>query len=402
MMVAVIGAGSWGTALSEVLASNGHDVRLWARKPEVVAGVNEQHRNPRYLVDVTLSERIVATTSFDELLEGAGAIVVVTPSRSAALYRRDDRASPRRGSAGAHLLQRRRGGDGHAARRGVSFGSRSATRTAVLSGPNHAEEVVRAQPSATVIASDDEPTAAFFRDLLASETFRTYTSDDPVGVELCAAFKNDRHRRRRVLRPGFRRQHRLSSHHARSRRDEPYDGRLRRSGADLHGACGRGRYGCDVHVAAFAQPPLRPGLRRNGKSLDDFEREFHMVVEGALACKTLACLADRTGVELPAHRHGALHRVGGRGRARGGEGPRVPSSEVGVLRYLAFSGCVCGYVPRSRVGVSHRLFPSLRKGAALSTKRGRNAFSTCLLALRRGDVRTRAARSSGAHRRRFP
>ncbi len=80
MMVAVIGAGSWGTALSEVLASNGHDVRLWARKPEVVAGVNEQHRNPRYLVDVTLSERIVATTSFDELLEGAGAIVVVTPS----------------------------------------------------------------------------------------------------------------------------------------------------------------------------------------------------------------------------------------------------------------------------------------------------------------------------------
>ncbi len=64
------------------------------------------------------------------------------------------------------------------------------SRLAVLSGPNHAEEVVRAQPSATVIASESAETAVFFRDLFASETFRTYTSDDPIGVELCAAFKN--------------------------------------------------------------------------------------------------------------------------------------------------------------------------------------------------------------------
>ena len=61
---------------------------------------------------------------------------------------------------------------------------------AVLSGPTHAEEVICRKPSAAVVASADEGTALFFRDLFATRFFRTYTSDDPVGVELCAAFKN--------------------------------------------------------------------------------------------------------------------------------------------------------------------------------------------------------------------
>ena len=80
MDIAVIGAGSWGTALSQVLSSNGHDVRLWARKDSVVEGVNERHRNPRYLTDAELSPRIVATASTEQALAGADAVVVVTPS----------------------------------------------------------------------------------------------------------------------------------------------------------------------------------------------------------------------------------------------------------------------------------------------------------------------------------
>ena len=299
MMVAVIGAGSWGTALSEVLASNGHDVRLWARKPEVVAGVNEQHRNPRYLVDVTLSERIVATTSFDELLEGAGAIVVVTPShllRSIA-----ETIAPRLGGDLPVLICSKGVEEGTGMLPVEVFRSvlGSATRTAVLSGPNHAEEVVRAQPSATVIASDDEPTAVF-RDLLASETFRTYTSDDPVGVELCAAFKN-------VIAIA------VGVSYGLGFGDNTASLLITRGLAEMSRmtvACGGQALTCmglagagDMVATCMSRHSRNRRFGQDfvalGKSLDDFEREFHMVVEGALACKTLACLADRTGVELP-------------------------------------------------------------------------------------------------------
>ena len=80
MKIAVIGAGSWGTALAQQLACNGNEVGLWARKPEVVDAVNASHANPRYLSEVELSPRIVATTSYEEALAGAQAAVIVTPS----------------------------------------------------------------------------------------------------------------------------------------------------------------------------------------------------------------------------------------------------------------------------------------------------------------------------------
>ena len=75
-----IGAGSWGTALAQVLAGNGHNVGLWARKPEVVQAINAEHHNPRYLSDEVLSERIVATLSHEDALLRAKAAVIVTPS----------------------------------------------------------------------------------------------------------------------------------------------------------------------------------------------------------------------------------------------------------------------------------------------------------------------------------
>ena len=73
MKVAVIGAGSWGTALAQTLALNGHNVSLWARKDSVVHGINHEHVNPRYLSDAKLSDNIVATTSYRDALHRAKA-----------------------------------------------------------------------------------------------------------------------------------------------------------------------------------------------------------------------------------------------------------------------------------------------------------------------------------------
>ena len=190
MKIAVIGAGSWGTALAQLLACNGNEVGLWARKPEVVEAVNASHANPRYLSEVELSPRIVATTSYEEALAGAQAAVIVTPS------------SVMRDVAG--VLAEAVDDDFPViiCSKGVEEGSGllpvevfeaemgNASRLAVLSGPNFAAEVIRGIPSGTVIASSNEETAAFFQQLFASETFRTYVSDDVCGVELCAAFKN--------------------------------------------------------------------------------------------------------------------------------------------------------------------------------------------------------------------
>jgi glycerol-3-phosphate dehydrogenase (NAD(P)+) len=80
--IAVIGAGSWGTALAQVAARNRHAVRLWAREPEVALGINTAHRNPYYLTDVELPENLRATTSLEEALDGASFVLIVTPSHT--------------------------------------------------------------------------------------------------------------------------------------------------------------------------------------------------------------------------------------------------------------------------------------------------------------------------------
>src|ERR1044071_4753602 len=80
--VAVIGAGSWGTALAMIAARNQHDVRLWAREPEVAHGINAGHKNPLYLSDFELPENLRATTSLEESLTGASAVLIVVPSHA--------------------------------------------------------------------------------------------------------------------------------------------------------------------------------------------------------------------------------------------------------------------------------------------------------------------------------
>ena len=299
MKVAVIGAGSWGTALSQLLASNGHNVGLWARKPEVVKSINSEHRNPRYLSDVELHESIVATVSYKDALLRARAAVIVTPSN---LMRGVARALADVVDAEFPVIICSKGveeGSGLLPVEVFEAEMGGAHRLAVLSGPNHAEEVIKGVPSGTVIASPSPDTAAFFQDLFATDTFRTYTSDDVCGVELCAAFKNviaiavgvsygigyGDNTAAMLMTRGLAEMSRLVA-------------RVGGQAITCMGLAGTG----DLIATCTSEHSRnrRFGkLLAEGQTLDDFTEQTHMVAEGALACRTLKTLSDHYGVELP-------------------------------------------------------------------------------------------------------
>jgi glycerol-3-phosphate dehydrogenase (NAD(P)+) len=189
MRCAVVGGGAWGTALAHVLGSNGHDVLLWAREPEVVVAVNQHHENTVFLAGAALSRSVKASSDIGAALEGAGVVVYAAPS--------------------AHLREIAQRAGQHIARnaivavatKGIEEGTLAlmtdvvATEHAGLpvvavSGPSFAAEVVANQPTAIVAASRDESAARTVQQALSNAVFRVYTQQDVVGVELGGALKN--------------------------------------------------------------------------------------------------------------------------------------------------------------------------------------------------------------------
>ncbi|MCI9207817.1 MAG: NAD(P)-dependent glycerol-3-phosphate dehydrogenase [Adlercreutzia caecimuris] len=300
MKVAVIGAGSWGTALALVLAEAGHDVMLWARTGAVAEAINADHRNPRYLSDYRLPDAIRATSDYAEACEGAEAVVVVTPSAALRSVARDLAAliAPDTPivicSKGVEEQTGLLPIDTFAAELG------NGDRLAVLSGPTHAEEVICRKPSAAVVASVSEATALFFRDLFATRFFRTYTSDDPVGVELCAAFKNVI-----AIAVGISYGMGFGDNTAAlliTRGLAEMSRMVVAAGGEALTCMGLGGAG-DMVVTCMSQHSRNRRFGEQyvarGLTLDDFTAQTHMVVEGAIACKTLRTLEERYGVELP-------------------------------------------------------------------------------------------------------
>ncbi|WP_261664612.1 NAD(P)H-dependent glycerol-3-phosphate dehydrogenase [Deinococcus sp. Marseille-Q6407] len=182
--VAVLGAGGWGTALALSLLRAGHsDVTLWARRAEAAQELRERRENVAYLPGVPLPPELHITSKLAEAVDGAELALVVTPSVGvpdllAALPQKLPLLLCAKGLGpnGERLSELARAG-------GFAW-------LAVLSGPNHAEEIGRGLPAATVIASDDPALARRAQALLQSASLRPYTSGDPVGVELGGVLKN--------------------------------------------------------------------------------------------------------------------------------------------------------------------------------------------------------------------
>ena len=187
--VGVLGAGSWGTTLADLLARQGHGVRLWAFEPEVVSAVNRHHENPVYLAGCPLDPGIVAVEDPVAAAEGAEVVVTVAPSH--VLREVAQRAGPGIGTRTLVV----------SATKGIEPDTLSLMsqvlaevlpgRAAVaLSGPSFAAEVYQRQPTAVVAASRDATAAERVQSVFSTPRFRVYSNADVIGVELAGALKN--------------------------------------------------------------------------------------------------------------------------------------------------------------------------------------------------------------------
>jgi glycerol-3-phosphate dehydrogenase (NAD(P)+) len=185
----VLGAGAWGTALADLLARNGEAVTIWALEPDVVASINDTHENRVFLSGARLDPRLRATGDLATALDGAELVCLATPSQHLRGVLRGGASSL---PAGAILCVASKGIEaGTLALMSDVVSAEAPGRPVVaLSGPSFAAEVVARQPTAIVAASEDGRAAERVQEAFSSSTFRVYTHDDIIGVELGGSLKN--------------------------------------------------------------------------------------------------------------------------------------------------------------------------------------------------------------------
>ena len=188
--VAVLGAGSWGTALAALTARHGCPTTLWGRDAECVAAIDSEHRNPRYLPDLELPESLRATTDLPGALRDAELVLVVVPSHAFAETLRA--LAPHRPAA-AGVAWATKGfepGSGRFLHEVAGEVLGDGVPLAVVTGPSFAKEVAAGLPTALTVHSDTPAFAQSVADVLHGPAFRAYTGDDMLGAELGGAMKN--------------------------------------------------------------------------------------------------------------------------------------------------------------------------------------------------------------------
>jgi len=190
--IAVVGAGSWGTALSLILGKAGWRVRLWARRAELAAAIQNQRHNPDYLSDFELPRTVEASADLRDSIAGARMVVLAVPSDGVREVCAQ-LADCIQGEQG--IISAAKGLEHDTGRRlseviAAGLGPRHEGPIAVLSGPNLAPEVAAEVASASVVACDDVGFSAEAQAALSTQRFRVYTNRDVLGVELGGALKN--------------------------------------------------------------------------------------------------------------------------------------------------------------------------------------------------------------------
>lgn len=190
--IAVLGPGSWGTALAQTLAENGHDVRIWGNVPEQIDEINTYHTNQHFLPDLKIPETIIGYHELVEAVDGADAVLFVVPTKAIRAVAQElinkMNTKPVIIHASKGLEQGTHKRISEVIEEEIPAEKRQAI--VVLSGPSHAEEVAVHDITTITAASTDQTAAAYVQELFMNDYFRIYTNNDVIGVETGAALKN--------------------------------------------------------------------------------------------------------------------------------------------------------------------------------------------------------------------
>lgn len=190
--IAVLGPGSWGTALAQVLSENGHEVKIWGNNPAQIDEINTYHTNRHYLPDLKLPENILGVKALEEAIIDADAILFVVPTKAIRAVAKEfaEKATNRpviiHASKGLEQGSHKRISEILA----EEIPTEKRQDIVVLSGPSHAEEVAVHDITTITAASENEESAKYVQELFMNDYFRIYTNNDVIGVETGAALKN--------------------------------------------------------------------------------------------------------------------------------------------------------------------------------------------------------------------
>lgn len=296
--IGVIGAGSWGIALSVLLSNNGHQVKVWSIIEEEIKMLNECHEHKDKLPGVILSDKISFTTDLEEAVEGMDLLVMAVPSPFVRKTAADMKAYVRDGQIVVNVAKGIEETTLMTLSQIIEQEVPQAEVT-VLSGPSHAEEVGRGIPTTIVVGAKNKVTAEYIQNIFMSDVFRVYISPDVLGIELGAALKNvvalaagiadglgyGDNTKAALITRGIAEIARLGM----------------AMGGKFETFCGLSGIGdLIVTCASMHSRNRRAGiLLGQGKTMDEAMAEVKMVVEGVYSAKAALGLARKYNVQIP-------------------------------------------------------------------------------------------------------
>ena len=299
--IGVIGAGSWGTTLANMLADKGLKVTLWVYEKELLARLNTERCNTFYLPDVELHQGLLFTHDIEEAVADKKIVLWVTPVK--AFGNLFSRALPFTTPATIHASASK--GIENEKLKTISQIAEEKSHKAgnrnfvVISGPSFAQDVSRRMPTAVVVASRDKEKASFVQKMMATPYFRTYTSEDVLGVELGGALKNVIAIASGIIEGLGYGQNSRAALITRGLAEIIRLGRL--MGADARTFAGLSGIGdlvltCTSTLSRNYSVGLEIG---KGKTLDEVLNNMTMVAEGVYTTKSAFSLSQRFDIEMP-------------------------------------------------------------------------------------------------------